>query len=255
MQNDFVDYKYKKNYLTNVIFKLDFSALDHEEFVDEFSKGIKDSFPVVEKKVLKELKTEFKEGNAVSSESAANHYNFFDSNKERKVSLFKNYLAVELYKYKDMADFSAAVAYTFKMFSKLYDNADYRRLGVRYINQIILEKGNPFAWKDYISSYLTSISDNFFVRDSSLSRSMSQVTLNKEDYKITFSFGMYNSEFPAKISRKEFVLDYDCYTEFVELDSVCNTLDKFNHEIKSLFEKSINNGLRKNMGVITDEVL
>ncbi|MCF6267609.1 MAG: TIGR04255 family protein [Desulfuromusa sp.] len=255
MNTEFVDYKYKKNYLTNVIFKIDFSTLNYEEFVDEFSKKIKDSFPLVEKKIIKEHKAEIKEEGSVLSESSDNCYVFFDSNKERKVSLFKNYMAVELFKYKDMNDFRETVSFVFDIYNKLYKNVDYRRLGVRYINQIVLEKGNPFIWKDYISSYLTSVSDSFFNRDGSLSRSMSQVVLNKDDYKLNFNFGMFNSEFPAKISRKEFVLDYDCYTEFVDGDSVHEILDKFNHEIKFLFEKSINNGLRKNMGVISDEIL
>lgn len=82
---------------------------------------------------------------------------------------------------------------------------------------------------------------------------MSQIILNYDDYTMNFNFGLFNSEFPAKISRKEFALDYDCYTELFEPEDIDDYLIKFNSEIKNMFERSIKNGLRKHMGVIENE--
>ncbi|MDA3822246.1 MAG: TIGR04255 family protein, partial [Bacteroidales bacterium] len=62
-----------------------------------------------------------------------------------------------------------------------------------------------------------------------------------------------NSEYPAKISRKEFIIDIDCYSNFIETNGIIATLDIFNTEAKNLFEKSIKRKLREKMGIINDE--
>ena len=64
---------------------------------------------------------------------------------------------------------------------------------------------------------------------------------------MNFNYGLYNSEFPNKISRKDFVLDYDCYTANIEKKDSYEYLNKFHEKINEEFEKSIEEGLRKEM--------
>ena len=81
---------------------------------------------------------------------------------------------------------------------------------------------------------------------------MSQAILNYDDYRVNFNYGMFNSEFPAKISRKEFILDFDFYTEYVEQETIIPLIKKFNKEAAIMFEKCIKDGLRKKMGEIDE---
>ena len=130
---------------------------------------------------------------------------------------------------------------------------DLTRIGFRYINQIVLKRGNPFSWTGYIDNSLTSVVDKFFKKTPHISRAIGQVILNKDDFNINFTYGTPNSEYPAKISRKEFIIDIDCYSNFIETNGVISTLGNFNTEAKILFEKSIKSKLREKMGIINDE--
>ena len=70
------------------------------------------------------------------------------------------------------------------------------------------------------------------------------------DFYVRFQYGMFNSEHPNPIARKEFVLDFDCYTkDEQDLSDVLTLLDRFHEKIKEMFEYSILNDLRQIMGV------
>lgn len=66
-----------------------------------------------------------------------------------------------------------------------------------------------------------------------------------DDSMMTFTHGIYNSEFPAKVSRREFLLDYDCHTEDIECgDLVKKYISPFQLKINRMYEASIEEGLR-----------
>ena len=251
MAKDFKDYQYGKNFLTNVICRLDFP--DNIDVIgqqlDRFKHGVKEAFPVFETIPLLLFHTRFGNGEKVDTKIEIPQYQFKNTDSDKIVVLGHNHITVEFSKYKDLQEFNSCIQEIINVFTSIY-TFDYSRFGVRYINQIVLEKGNPLVWKDLIDSSLTHVIDKFFERDPGLSRAMSQIVLNRGEYKINFNYGMFNSDFPAKISRKEFVLDYDCFTEYVEADKIMANLGKFNNEIKIMFENSIGGGLRKMMGVI-----
>jgi uncharacterized protein (TIGR04255 family) len=58
---------------------------------------------------------------------------------------------------------------------------------------------------------------------------------------------MSNDEFPNPITRKEFILDYDCFSHDVEYTEVINKLSDFHNNIQEMFENSIEDKLRKQM--------
>jgi uncharacterized protein (TIGR04255 family) len=248
-----VDNQYNRNFLSNVIFRLDFTSIQNSLLtnVDNFRTSIKEPFPVYKTQNMIEYTAKIEQGKELdNSQIESVLYTFEDKNLEKKISLAHKFLTIEFFKYNNLTEFNANVKQVVDTFLSLYPTIDFSRFGLRYINQIVLEKGNPFIWKDYISSYLTSTVDNFFSRDTDLSRAMSQVVLNRDDFKLIFNFGLFNSEYPAKISRKEFVLDYDCFTEYFTNDEIYTNLEKFNNEIKIMFEKSIKDPLRNIMGVV-----
>ena len=67
---------------------------------------------------------------------------------------------------------------------------------------------------------------------------------------MTFTYGIPNSIFPSKISRKEFLLDFDCYTENIEEDSVLQHLKIFHNKIQQFFEYCIKEKLRNLMEIV-----
>lgn len=77
---------------------------------------------------------------------------------------------------------------------------------------------------------------------------MSQYVVNKGDCSVLFNFGIFNREFPAKISRREYILDYDCFSSDVDRNKIIEQLRRYNLFILELFEHSIKEQLRSEMG-------
>jgi len=73
---------------------------------------------------------------------------------------------------------------------------------------------------------------------------MNQSVASFDDFRMNFAFGVFNSEFPSVVTRREFILDIDCYSEDVEPDMLFSRLDLFNTTALKYFEMSILDGLR-----------
>ncbi|MEN4007279.1 MAG: TIGR04255 family protein [Methanobacteriaceae archaeon] len=77
------------------------------------------------------------------------------------------------------------------------------------------------------------------------------IEVREDDYLLRFQFGLYNTEYPSPIARKEFVLDYDCYIEGeIDILELFKRSDECNKIIYSWFERSIQDELRKEMGML-----
>jgi len=246
--------RYKTNFLENVIFRIDYSPILRmiKETPADFQTQIKGKFPRLREETIVELSRNFtKKSDAESQDYKETQirplWRFFSKAQTQKVELPCNNLVVEFYKYSHFEEFRDSVEYVCRSFSEIYQSVDLKRLGLRYINHIVLEKGNPFDWKNLVNPSLTHFVDNFFDDKKDLAKALSRTTINKEDFGMNFLWGWHNTEFPSKIARREFILDYDCYTNDVEEQNVVNLIEKFHDQIHSYFEESIGDDLRKIM--------
>lgn len=248
--------KYKKNFLSHVICKLDCRNLPEidEDFIEKIRGKIKGEFPKIEAKKMFGIEAKFSPEKKLEERKIpeSNVYILKDSAEKNAIIFCKEYFSIESKNYINFREFRKNIELTIDAFTSIVEDPDYTRLGLRFINQIVLNKGNPFIWTNYIASSLISPIDKFFVRSQNLARMMSQAVLNYDDYKVNFNYGIYNSEFPAKISRKEFVLDFDFYTEYVEQDTIIPLITNFDKESAIMFERCIRDGLRSIMGVIDE---
>lgn len=68
---------------------------------------------------------------------------------------------------------------------------------------------------------------------------------------MTFQFGVHNPDFPARVRRRLFVLDFDCfYQGLQDGNEVLDQVELFHGRIETLFESSITQSLRDMMGPI-----
>ncbi len=248
--------KYRNNFLSHVICRLDFRPVPEidKSFLEKFRTEIKKDFPVVEDQSMRGIGAEFKAGKLVKHSELPEKPIFLykDTNEENLITLAEDHLVIDSLQYVTFKEFRKNIDLVIDTLTSFKTNPDYTRLGLRYINEIVLNRGNPFEWGRYIDTSFVSVSDRFFKKSTNMARMMGQVILVHDDYKVNFNYGMYNSEFPARISRKEFILDYDFYTEYVEQDQIMPLLKKFNKESAIMFEQCIKNGLRKHMEVIDE---
>jgi len=158
---------------------------------------------------------------------------------------------VECNKYGVFETFKEDVMHVFDAFQAVYKPIDLKRMGLRYVNEIKFSEGNPFDWSNFISDSLLCPLNSFPDNQKRIARSMTQTIFSRIDHLLRFSCGMFNkSEFPSPISRKEFILDYDCFTEEVTGGDIGKFLEIFHLDIQTMFENSIKDSLRTTMGAL-----
>ncbi len=230
---------YPKNFITQVIARVDFQPilkLKNEEPY-EFQEALREEFPRFEKKESIDIDLPMKpEEGFPSFPEKIPTWRFINKDQTDKISLNYKVIIFSSNKYTNFESFFPKVELMFESFDKIYHPGIINRIGLRFINEIKL-KGNPLDWGGYINKNLYSIINAF--PELSISRAMSQLHINREDHKIIFQFGIYNSEYPNTISQKEFILDYDCSSkEECEPEVVLYKLKLFYEDIKMLFKQS-----------------
>jgi len=245
---------YKRNFITNVIFRIDYPKilnLSEKNPPSKFQDTIIKRFPQIKENRQSKIKTEIVKDSTfnINAESSVS-WSFLNREKTIKTTIDSDYLIIEYFRYKNFTEFFKTIKYILDNFMKLYNIKIVNRLGLRYINQIKIDTGNPLDWDNLIAPSLFSVSKDF-VKESdrnSISRSMHLLEINEEKNKLVFQYGMHNSEYPNPINRKEFILDYDCISkEEIEKVEIFNTIKIFNTIISKWFELSIMDGLRKEM--------
>lgn len=249
--------KYETNYITNVIFRIDFpKILDLKEPTSKLQKKILDKFPIVNEINVDNF--QFKvENRDLSTKKTSEDFawEFVNKDNDKKVFIASEYAYIEFMKYINFEQFYEDIELVFKAFNEFYPVGIIRRVGLRYINEIEIEDGEALDWENLIHHSLYSLNREFIpndVEDERLLRSMHLFEIKEDDYNLKFQLGLFNSEYPNPISKKEFVLDYDCSTKNVEKNEIFNVINEFHQIIKKWFERSIEDGLRSNLGVLND---
>lgn len=250
--------KYKSNYLTNVVFQLRFSPIlvIDSEGLAQFQQQIKDNFPQVKegREIEIEAKMTPKQPMTSTVKSVKPRWTFFSEDKLKILSITSKEFTLEYRKHSDIEHTKQDFEFLWTRFNTIYGVKQLERAGLRYINQIVISSGDPVQWEGYIKdNLLKAILGIQGLENHSLARSMHTINWGHEDHRITFQFGIHNSDFPSAITKKEFILDYDCYSlGVVDASDAIGCLSSYNEIIARLFEQSIESGLRELMGVVEE---
>ena len=249
--------KYINNYLDTVIFRIDFSEIlsIKNNLAAEFQNEISDIFPRLESNFCSSYT-----GTISSSSLNIGHENFLihefsNTTKDLFLKISFNSLVLEAKKYNDFETFTDTLHKIMSSFNKIYTNYEINRIGLRFINIIKLPYSNIHQNHEYINqSLLTNFefAHEFLKKEENcyINRNMNQLSFKFDDDNcLTFSYGIYNSEWPAPITQNEFILDYDAYTNFVDKTKNIEEayLKPFHSIIQTAFEDSIGDSLRKKM--------
>ncbi|MEA3282023.1 MAG: TIGR04255 family protein [Euryarchaeota archaeon] len=241
--------KYKKDYLTNVICRIDF--IDRLNFstdqINRLKDDISEDFPDMKDMDVSFIEVMMGPEEDRTIRKKGKVYEF--AHEGKLVRIEPECLVFEFTQYTGFDQFKKLVKKVLNSLDLSNNSVKSKRIGLRYINQIHLDKGDPFDWKGLIVDSL--VPNTAYTEDKNvLSRSLGWVDLTYDDFYVRFHYGMFNSEHPNPIARKEFVLDFDCYTkDEQDLSDVPTLLNRFHEKIKEMFECSILGDLRQIMGV------
>ena len=236
------------DFLKNVILKLDFlgELKLTRQFVDNMKRIVSNDFPEFEpqEQVSLQVMIKMDESEKTTKEKRSKSYRFSDTTTNNSLTLERDAIIFDMKKYNGYEDFRKIIQKVIQTVETENPSAKLSRTGLRYINQLIIDEGNPFDWNEFVKEPLIS-SLEFIENRNELSRLMGIIELNISDYFIRFQYGWYNSEFPNPIAKKEFALDYDCYSKNeIDISEVLSQIDTYHTAIKDLFEYSKEDGLQ-----------
>ena len=247
--------EYKSNYLTNVIYRIDFN--DIEEINNNVAlESIYEKINATGLFPNKNIHQMTEKSIQIESDSKSSVITNFihklncQSNNAENIEINKRSIIINLKKYTNFSCFMKIIDIVHAAVADIKDKIKIKRLGVRYINEISLKEGLPFDNGNIISEKLTSKEIEFFSveEQNHINRSLSQTSFIYDDYQVVFTNGYVNSQFPAKILKNEYLLDIDCFTNSCEFNDIKTIITKMNTEIITpFFEKSIKDALRNEM--------
>lgn len=235
-------------FLKNVILRMDFlgDLKLSEQFVSNIQKNVFNDFPEFEpqERVSLQVMVKTDEKEKITQEKRSKAFRFYHTTTNNSLTLERDAIIFDMKKYNNYDDFRKIVQTVIQNVETENPSAKLSRIGLRYINQLILDEGNPFDWNELVKRPLIS-SLEFIENQNEIARLMGVIELNRSDYFIKFQYGWYNSEFPNPIAKKEFALDYDCYSKNeIDVSEVLSHIDTYHKAIKDLFEYSKEDGLQ-----------
>lgn len=255
--------RYKKNYLTGVVFRINFSNIlqlsgKNKEAGEKFQKEIFDRFPNVHFQFNNNInvQVDIQEGKSESKlEDGDLTWIFTDEQNIKQVELNSKSLILAYRKgaYEGFKEFLDDVSSILNAL-RWYMPFNLTFLGLRYINQIhedVIDDNNiqEYINKSLLNKVIFELEDN-----EGFSQLFSRLDLSKDDYQLTFQYGFFNPEYPDTAAKKDFILDYDC--KLTKIDSVNSQLEvekelkKMNKIIYDKFKYSTTDKLRELMEVI-----
>lgn len=240
---------YKKNFLSNVIFRIDFPVI--KELAEKLPAGLKDEilkdYPKLDPIEQVGIHIENKGGDFKAEKETKITWKFKSKYEKLFVEIDPEYLAVISQEYSNYPNFRKKIENITKKFFSIYPDIKINRLGLRYINEIIMENEKDFFnWGKYINANLVKNID-FITDKQSIRRTMQKMELAcNEEIMLRFICGIFNKTYPGQVVKKEFILDYDCYTKVsFDKEKLFERLDKFNKILSDYFEKSITENFRR----------
>jgi uncharacterized protein (TIGR04255 family) len=171
----------------------------------------------------------------------------------RTVTLAPNFIAIEYgaEAYKHFDELSEQIAFILTSFRRHFGAVQFTRIGLRYINEITLPEGSPLDWDGLINRDLVTSVKAGLVADFRMTRSVHQLAALKDDVSVTLNYGINNPDFPNPVARRQFVLDLDCFvSSLVESNEAEDWIREVNKVAETVFESSIDDGLRNRMGIV-----
>lgn len=235
--------RYKKPFLKDVIFRIDFpSPLPNlkQSLPQSLHKVASMEFPMFEPQQAHSQEVRFEGADVQTKSSQLVQWIFHDKQREKSLTIDANSLAITVKKYDGFIYIKNSMLNIVRELYKNYPELLVSRLGVRYINVLSpIDKEGPLDWANYVDGKMLqtlNLQDN----NKQIIRAFNILEFNYDGEIVKFQFGIANPDYPASVRRKEYVIDIDSshYGAFEEGD-VMNRMDISHSRIVEIFENSI----------------
>lgn len=242
---------YSRNFLKQVVARVDLvSPVLHlrSDLPKSISKSVLEHFPIPEPKKKIRQQIHLEEGEFETLQLEETEWNFFGKNRGKHLRLSPEAFWVEYSKYESYEKLRDEFQDVTKAFFEEFDEAQPSRLGVRYVNVFDIAGDDPLDWQELIEDSLLGIF-GYAMGSGQPTRIFNTYETAFEDFNLRFHSGVFNSDYPAPIRQRQFILDYDAYHQgALEPSEIAANLDSFHSEIQKLFERNITAKMREVLG-------
>jgi uncharacterized protein (TIGR04255 family) len=156
------------------------------------------------------------------------------------VSIKPSSIALETNQYTHFEEFSAQLDMLITKSKPFLDTDFFTRIGLRYINEILIEDGKVEGWirEELVAPVIEGVYG-------SVDRYLQEVRGKTSSGKYTFRHGIAGLQ---ENKRDLYTIDFDFYKENVEIDAVLPMVSQFNHESFEFFLWAIGPKVRERMG-------
>lgn len=245
---------YKKNFLDNVILRLDFEKTDLSKLSD-FSSKLKADFPFQEAKTgfAGQVKIDIKNNLIDNNRQEVSFWEYLNTYKNKKLRIAADHLIIE-YTHKSYVNADNLIKDAegiVQTFINEFNIQSVNRLGLRYVNRFDLSNfvKEKIDWKKYFNNDVVAPINFSNKTGYDLARCITQNYLKLSECDILLNYGIWNQDFPNENVGKEFLLDIDCFSRFPleRTSDISKTISSYNSNIQKIFEKSIKEETRKLM--------
>lgn len=215
---------YKKNFITEVILRIDFET-PLTELTSESLKKLR-SVDILQQSDFKEQEVKLLEAKLAPAEqelriSTVGSKGTYKLNDGVSTFILDNgAFLLTADKYEQFDPFFDIFKKGYRALQDVVSVAKFKRIGLRFINRIEVDRLSGItAWKDYINPGLIPNYEGIALPNFSLRRNMNEIFLSDGEYVVHYRIGIWNKDFPSKIVDKEFIVDIDCYIDNVVLES------------------------------------
>lgn len=240
---------YKRNFLAQIIVRVDLATpVEYTaSAIEQVTAGVRDFLPTPDTQEIFQMQLTVGPKPTYDQRTIGKVFRFTNREANNTLVLEPSSVILDVRKYLPYSTRRTAIESVVTALRDKADSIAVSRTGIRYITRITMDSGDPFEWSGLINKSLLS-SLAFAHNHAEVSRAMGSFNFTKETCDILFQYGLYNSEFPNPIARKEFLLDIDCFTvEPSSFQSISEIVDQLRDEARSLFESCIEDGLRQLM--------
>ncbi len=243
---------YTKTYLKDVILRVDFAApianLAKKKLPGKLTKAALSRFPVAESQKITAQELQFSATGSLSSNSREEtQWVFHGNEREKNIVIAPQFLVMRHSAYKSYEELADDFFSVFDTLPAIEPELVIARIGLRYINVISFDDGNPLDWNEYIDDSLLGIINSAHNTEN-LSRSFHVLEYAFPNVNLKCQFGIANPDYPATIRRRQFVIDMDAYSVTShDTDALRDVVVQAHDVIQEFFESAITSETRKLM--------
>jgi len=248
---------YKKNYISNFIIRFDLDTKLDEGNYDKILELLTSDYPINEKIDVQNrsiiIDKESENPQPILSDPEIEIRNIlYNTERNERITISSNSILYETLKYISFSKIKPTLEKIIISLKENYGIKCFNRIGLRYVNLIkkpLKEKKDIFNWEGYINSKLLFANDFIDIGDILQQIHTIEFKLDSgKDLQCRLQFGIPNRNMPADLMEKIYLIDIDGFTNsMVDQDDVIEVLDTIHEKNIEVFEKCIEDELRREM--------